>query len=236
MSVYDAYRAFRIALLLAGCSAFLFPKVFGASTPPKQRSTYVQEKTVPLHDIHAGLSNLRHDVSNHEIEIRILEEKLTNQEDTLETLRQKVLDSSQNHRDLLRNSNSSLDAKVDAVDAKTKGLAADLGILKNHANETSSLLAQYKQKISELENTIETQKQQMHHLETAIRSLLDLIQGKDGIAENTAEAGTTKIYRVQPGDTLEKIAKTQKTTIQALKERNNLNQDKIIVGQKLIIP
>lgn len=49
-------------------------------------------------------------------------------------------------------------------------------------------------------------------------------------------APTTKIYTIQKGDTLSKIAKTQGTTVAALKRANNLTSDFIRVGQKLKIP
>lgn len=224
--------------LLFGITVLCTPQAFSASPQTKQRPGYEPERPNALNEIHTRLSNLHHEVHNHETEIRMIEEKLTNQEDTLETLRQKLFDNSQAHKDLLKGSNNSLEAKIDALDAKTKGLIADLGILKNHANETSGLLSQYKQKIGELENIIEVQKQQMNHFEAAIRSLVDLIQARDAIPEGSSHSlpESPKTYRVQPGDTLEKIAKSQKTTIQALKEKNKLSQDKIIVGQKLAIP
>jgi LysM repeat protein len=51
----------------------------------------------------------------------------------------------------------------------------------------------------------------------------------------THSSGET-IYVVKSGDTLTRIAKTHRTTIQALKSSNDLASDKIIVGQKLKIP
>ena len=51
------------------------------------------------------------------------------------------------------------------------------------------------------------------------------------ITENPA-----KIYRVKAGDSLEKIAKQNQTTIKKLKEANQLANDQIIVGQKLKLP
>jgi LysM repeat protein len=47
----------------------------------------------------------------------------------------------------------------------------------------------------------------------------------------------TAIYEVKPGDSLEKIARKNKTTLKKLKELNQqLKSDQIIVGQKLQIP
>jgi LysM repeat protein len=48
--------------------------------------------------------------------------------------------------------------------------------------------------------------------------------------------GAEQTYTVKAGDTLTKIAKIHKTTIEALKEANNLKTDRLKVGQKLKIP
>jgi LysM repeat protein len=44
------------------------------------------------------------------------------------------------------------------------------------------------------------------------------------------------IYEVRPGDNLTKISREYGTTIDAIKEANNLQTDRINVGQKLVIP
>lgn len=162
-----------------------------------------------------------------------MEEKLNNQEETIETLRQGLCDTGQLHRDLLKDNQASLNSKIDSLDTKTKNLVTDLGVLKTHANESAAILEQYKHKIKEMEKVTEVQKNQLNHLEEAIRSLMDLMQVKESLGE---KGDGVKSYRVQSGDTLEKIARSQKVTIQALREKNNLTNDKIMVGQKLIIP
>jgi LysM repeat protein len=44
------------------------------------------------------------------------------------------------------------------------------------------------------------------------------------------------VYLVKSGDTLSHIAKTCGTTVKALKSTNNLDNDRIVVGEKLKIP
>jgi LysM repeat protein len=44
------------------------------------------------------------------------------------------------------------------------------------------------------------------------------------------------VYLVKSGDTLSHIAKTCGTTVKALKSANDLDDDRIVVGQKLKIP
>lgn len=46
----------------------------------------------------------------------------------------------------------------------------------------------------------------------------------------------TQLYNVKPGDTLYKIAKENNTTVQDIKNINNLTSDILTIGTKLIIP
>jgi LysM repeat protein len=43
-------------------------------------------------------------------------------------------------------------------------------------------------------------------------------------------------YSVKQGDTLTKIASKFDTTVKAIKVRNNLKSDLILIGQSLVIP
>ncbi|HSH93449.1 MAG TPA: LysM peptidoglycan-binding domain-containing protein [Roseimicrobium sp.] len=52
----------------------------------------------------------------------------------------------------------------------------------------------------------------------------------------TSSNGSTTSYTVKTGDTLTKIAKNNKTTVQALRAANGLKTDRIHVGQKLKVP
>lgn len=216
-----------------GCSLLLSHSLIAA--PPTYRQS---SETQAAQNIQSILSAVKHEVSNHESEIRMIEEKLNNQEETIETLRQHMVDSTQLHKDIVKDNSSNLGSKIESLDSKAKGVIADLGLLKNHANESSVIFGQYKEKINGLESDLKALKSQISHLESAVRSLMDIMQVKDSAVDTitSGSIGEGRIYRVQSGDTLEKIAKNQKTTIQALKERNNLAQDKIIVGQKLVIP
>ena len=44
------------------------------------------------------------------------------------------------------------------------------------------------------------------------------------------------LYKVKPGDSLEKIARTHKISVEKIKKLNGLDQDLIVVGQELKIP
>lgn len=181
----------------------------------------------PLKQLQSKVEALRHEVSNHESEIRMAEERANNQEATISSLRQQLLDSNQASKEHLKGSAASIDSKVANLESFNKGIAADIVQLKSHANESSSVLAQYKQKINELEKIIDVQTQNIEHLQAAIKSLTEVLGGA---------ASSEKTYKIKPGDSLEKIARANHTTIKAIKELNHLSNDRIVVGQTLQLP
>jgi len=56
------------------------------------------------------------------------------------------------------------------------------------------------------------------------------------VQATAAVSGSTGDYVVKSGDSLSRIAQRNGTTVKALKETNNLKNDKLVVGQKLVLP
>lgn len=193
---------------------------------------YEDPSNVALREMRATLDDLRHEISNHETEIKTYDEKLHNLETIIDSLRQQSTDVAQGHKEALKDSSATLEMKINSLETTTKGLVADLKQFKNHANETASAISQYKQKLTDLEKVLEIQNQNIESLQTAIRSLTDVLQ----VNNNLSVSSTGKIYRVASGDSLEKIARKHSTTIQAIKDLNGLTHDRIIVGQTLKMP
>lgn len=191
----------------------------------RNRYSYEEDKSVVLREILDSIEQLRHEVSNHEVEIRMYEEKFKNQEDILDTLRQQTADALKTVKEALKNQTASVESKLTAQENATKGLS----------NDSLSLLSEYKNRIIELERAIEVQNRNLSNLQTAMRSLTEVLQGKENSPSNDS-LGNTRIYKVKAGDSLEKIAKQNNTTIKKIKEINNLTRDQIIVGQKLQLP
>lgn len=191
-----------------------------------------------------GLADLKNEVRNHESEIRVFEEKLHNQEASFEQLRQQITEDIQSQRDYVRASSINLEGKTETLDQTIKnletlvrGLMADVKLMKSQANDSVAVLGQYKQKMTELEKLLETQSQHMHNLEAGMQSMLEVWQAKEATKEIAIRGGDgLKTYKVQPRDTLGEIAKSQKVSLQALREINHLTNDRIYVGQTLVIP
>jgi LysM repeat protein len=200
--------------------------VNAAQRPP---SYYQTDTNTAVREMRDSLDALRHEVNNHETEIRMAEERSNNQEATISSMRQQLLDSTQSNKELLKGNSTSIDGKIVNIETINKGIIGDIGQLKTHANDTSTVLAEYKKKISDLEKTVSQLSQNIEHLQAALRSLTEAVAGP-----STVDSGKT--YRVKSGDSLEKIARAHNTTIKAIKELNKLSHDRIVIGQTLQIP
>lgn len=216
--------------------------LFSAEMPAAQRSHhYYDTNAVALQEIRDTVESFRHEVNNHETEIRIFDEKLKNLDAIIENVRDQLSESNKSHKDQLKGSSASLEGKIFALEDISKNLVADLKQFKAHANDTAAALGQYKQRISELEKIVDQQNQNIDHLQAAMRALTDALQVKDSFTSKVApeksevSLGAGK-YLVKNGDSLEKIARAHQTTVQAIKEANGMSNDKILVGKVLIIP
>lgn len=197
-----------------------------------RRYGYDDEAATATREMRDSLDSIKHEVENHETEIRMFEERVNNQESTIASLRQQVLDANQANKDLLKGNASQVEAKCLGLEASNRSLIADLGQLRTHANDTVAVLAQYKLKLQDLEKTVVMQNQNLDNLQAALKSITEVLQAKDGIASASSE----KSHRIKAGDSLEKIARANGTSVKAIKELNNLTSDRIIVGQTIQLP
>lgn len=171
------------------------------------------------------VDDLQNDVDNHTTEIRIIDEKLKNQLLILESIRDQLQDTTQSQKDLVKNSSVGLENRILALESTLKSINADLRQMQTHANETANALKQYKQKIAEQGSSIET-------LQAALKTLMEAMQ----VSASSTTTPTSKSYTVQSGDTLEKIAKRNKTSVREITNLNGLQNEKIFIGQTLKLP
>ena len=78
-------------------------------------------------------------MSNLNAEIKILEEKSKNQGVAIESLRERLIESDVNQKNLLKGSTGSLEERVKELESYSKNTSSDLHKLQNHANQTSNL-------------------------------------------------------------------------------------------------
>lgn len=204
---------------------------------PVQPAAPSQNKMSDSQAVNRQLTDIKHELSNQGTEIRTFEEQLHNQELILDNLRQDLTQTIQDQKEFNHAQSVELESKLDTLDNTVKGIISDLRLIKSQANDSVTVLAQYKQKLSDLEKIIEAQNTHMQNLETALASIMEVLQAKDATDKAmTRLSDNPKTYRVQSGDTLEKIARSNKVSIQTLRDHNKLNNDRIMVGQTLKIP
>gem|GEM_PF-2194640 len=221
------------------------------AAPPSYPQPYPTARPAPgedlssiLRHLNGGLVDLKHEVRNHESEIRLFQNKWESQETSFEHLQQQLIEDLRGQRDLTRAININFEGKTDALDASVKnldalvkGLMGDIRQIKSQANDSILLLGQYKQKLSELDSLLETQSQHMQNLEAALQSIMEVWKAKEASKEIGKGSEALRLYKVQPGDSLLKIALAQKVSVQALRACNPLiKEDRIIAGQTLNIP
>lgn len=205
-----------------------------APNPPKMQ--YNQDNSAVIKEIKVAVDDIRHEVGNQQAEIRMHDEKFKNVDAIIEHLRDQVEDSAKFYKEQLKNNLAGVDAKLVSLDKVYQGVVQDIRQFQAHSKDTASILEQYKQKITEMEKVIDQQNQNIGHLQAALQSLMDALQGHDQGHQPLKHVPSGNSYKVKQGDSLEKIARSHQTTIQAIKEVNGLTTDRIVVGKTLIIP
>ncbi|WP_158307188.1 LysM peptidoglycan-binding domain-containing protein [Simkania negevensis] len=179
-----------------------------------------------LHKVRTEVEEIKHDLNTYEIEHHVLEGKLIDQEQTIANLKQQVSDLKQGKLETFASEIQNIDKKIVQVAKKQDKILSDIRQLSSHANETTTALAQYKEKITQFEKAIAVQKEQIQ----------DIVKLREGLAKLTNASELSNRYVVQPGDSLEKIARVKGTSVEAIKQTNNLSTDLIVVGQEILLP
>lgn len=212
-------RIFIIPLLILGLSSCSPLK----SSPNDEK----HQLELTLHEVQTNLDDLRHDINCFHTELQILDGRIKYSENTLATLKHHDLEKQQDKIDQLSSQIQALEKKWLSLDKNQKQDSDELETLSSYADETTAALAQFKARIGELEQEIHSQNRKF-----------DEIAKLKGHIEILAKGihGDYKMYRVRVGDSLEKIAKAHKTTVEKIKRFNNLDQDLIVIGQELKVP
>lgn len=186
-------------------------------------------EAVAIQNLRGSLDSIRHGQKNHENELRVFSEKFENIEIIIDALRDQLRDNSKAYKENHNLLSAEIENKISALELEAKSAVADLGQLKEHANETSRVLEQYQRLLRDLEKASQQQAQQISNLQAALKAVTEIL-GKE------SDDSTVKIYRVKAGDSLEKIAHAHQTSIKSIKELNNLSNDRIMINQKLKLP
>jgi len=110
--------------------------------------------------------------------------------------------------------------KIAVIERNQDKLSGEIRTLTAHANQTTSSLSQYRDQIRDLDSRFED----LEKIKTTLSSISKSI------------GGSQISYKVKAGDSLEKIARHHHTSVEAIKQANHLQTDRIAIGQELTIP
>lgn len=201
--------------------------LLGFSSCSPLRSSPNDEKhqlELTLHEVQTNLDDLRHNSNCFQTELQILDGRIKYYENTLTALKQQDLEKQQSKLEQLTQQIQNLEKKWGTLEKNLSADGKELGELSSHANETTAALSQFRDRIHELEQELFSRNQRLDEL---TKQLDVLVKGVHG---------NFKVYKVKPGDSLEKIARTHQTSVDKIRKLNDLNQDLIVIGQELKIP
>ncbi len=215
-------RKYPLLLLLLGLSAC-------GNQKESPQQAHIQ---AALHEIQIELSELKYQMNTHQTELAILEEKWNEERKTLTQVKKQVHSGDSTASKQLRTDVEELRRRLISVDKQSEKASSDLKKLEIHAEQNAAVMAQYKTKLQECQSTIADQSgklDEIKKLRTTISSLSQAMQGQTVPLEK-------RTYQVVAGDSLQKIAQKNQTSVTALKRANQLQTDQISVGQELLLP
>jgi len=203
----------------------------GAACSPSKSSPNDEKHQLEmtLHEVKTNLDDLRHDINCFQTELQILDGRIKYNENALANLKTQDIEKQQTRIDQLHAQVHAFEKKWTSLEKNREHASSELGQLASHAEETTAALIQCKERIEELEKELVQNQRKFEELGKLKGNI-------DTIAKSLRSGDGYKIYKVRPGDSLEKIAKAHRTAVEKIKKLNNLDQDLIVVGQELKIP
>lgn len=170
------------------------------------------------------LALLKTEVHRLNREIEWLHQQITSQQNRLDVTQASPLEQSYNPLRF-----QGLERKVCSLEAAVEAAGRDLKSLHGTAQETATMMRKLQHDgIGNLEKKVADLSKMRGDVQQLVRAL-------DG-DHPTIIAEHSPSIRVKAGDTLEKIARQQGCTVEAIRRANRLKNDKIQVGQSLHLP
>ncbi len=166
-------------------------------------------------ELRIEMGELKHLVSNYQVDLQLMEERLAKQESGIDNLIEKKKDPC-------------FESRITMIEQKQVFLSKEIEKIAGHFQKLNEVLKQCTEKLTQLDRSFQQQDQRI--LEVAkLKEILHSIAKPE-------EEMKHEFYKVVAGDNLDKIAKKTGFSIEAVKKINSLSSDKIYVGQKLKLP
>jgi LysM repeat protein len=160
------------------------------------------------YELQLEIAELKHQIRTCKVDLQLLEEKI----------------STQKNPDLLSDCKE-LQSRIQMQESTIDKLSRTMRNLEKHMQK---LLEQQ----NNTEMQLKTHESQLQNVSALKNTLADILKKMNSAARKTQ----VKSYRVQAGDSLEKIARKHLISVEALKAFNKLKNDTIFIGQELQIP
>lgn len=209
-------------------STCVFLSVFFLSSCSSHLAVLQKDKyntSIALDEMRMELADVKHTLNNTQVEMQILEERVRGQDLSLQSSKTQSISLTSTSEQKI----SLIEKRISQIEKMQEKLSSELQRLSLHANQTTSTFSQYQGRIKQIESEI-------HHQTKMMEELSDLKSTLRSINKAIGSQPDTTLYKVKSGDTLEKIARLHKTSVESLKKANQLSSTKIMVGQEIKIP
>lgn len=161
-----------------------------------------------LEELRVELGDVKHALNATQVELRLLEEKVSHTKEV----------------DNISHQIAVLEKKIALLEKTQEKIAVDLRQVHHLSGQTAEALSEYKDKCRDLDLRFD----ELAKLKTTLSSISKSLAPKP--------VAPTATYKIQPGDSLERIARKFNTNVDTLKRLNRLESDRIIVGKEIQIP
>jgi LysM repeat protein len=174
----------------------------------------LQASSPELDELRIAVDDLKYALKSTQVELNILDERVKKQSSSKPKEDTSALS-------LLTSQVNSLEKKVANLEKTLEKAANDLRSLSSTATAALTKIQGMEQDLSSQEKRID----EVVKLKGTLASISKAISARP--------APDSKSYRVKAGDSLEKIARANHVSVEAIKKINHLSNDKIVVGQEL---
>lgn len=189
-----------------------------------------QTREPPRGSVPSPLDALRYTLRSQQSDLRMIQERLGNYEEQMDLVREDLKrdlaeQDNQNARALRR-----LEMRFENNEERLADLTTDAATLRRDFSALVDHVKELHHLVEALQTNLQQQTKKNQVLEKTLSTLVNSLGGSSALGLENPE------HKVQSGETLEKIARKYGTTIRLLKEQNQLESDRIRVGQTLKLP
>ncbi len=174
---------------------------------------------IALEELRLELSDLKHSLDGTKVDLQLMDEKIRGQESSLKS---QLTNKTQ--------------AKGAELSLQLANFERKLSELSSHANQTSATFTKLQDRLRDMEQEIQAQNRRLDEVVKLKGTLSSLSQVLKEKSKEESFSSSSRKYKIKSGDSLEKIAKQQGTSVDAIKKLNGLDSDRIVVGQEIRLP